>query len=146
MVARRVSLWSLLAGSLSILVCSVIDHPVCRLVLAVATMAFPPALIALGALRRGRLGRLLAPLLFFAFLLQGCVIAMIVLSAGGDAGAGWLGLPPATAVMICGLWLLALLLVSLLFAWDFDRFGPGEDDLRRLRRFAERRTELRDGD
>jgi hypothetical protein len=146
MIARRVSLSVLLAGSLAILICSVIDHPVSRVAFAVTTMAFPPALIALGALRRGRLGGLAVPLLLFAILLQGCVLAMLVLSAGADSESRWLGLPPATAVMLYGLWLFTLVLVSLLFAWDFDRFAPGEEDLRRIRRIAERRADRTDGD
>lgn len=146
MVVRRVALSAVLVGSLAMLVCVIVDHPVAATLFALTATAFPPALIALGAARRSRLGRLAVPLLLLVLLLEGCVVAMLLLSGQGEIDARWLGLPPATAVMLYGLWLLPLLVVSLLFAWDFRRFGVDDRDLRRLRQLSRARRDRRAGD
>jgi hypothetical protein len=112
-----------------------IDHPMAEVTLAVTSLAFPPALVALGAKRRGRIGKLALPLLLLLVLLEGGGLATILLS-GQEAG-GWLGLSASTAVMLLALGLAPLLLVPLFFAGDFDRFGPSTEDLRRLREKAE---------
>ena len=89
-------------------------------------MMFIPALIALGASRRGRLGVLTMPLLLFGLYLVLCLTAMLLLSAEPEAESWWLGLPPATLLMLAGLWLAPLPAVSLGYAWYFQHSGLGE--------------------
>jgi hypothetical protein len=125
----------ILLGSCSVvaLACLLVNHPAAPVVFGVAAFAFPPILIALGAARRGRIGPLAIPLLLIAVLLEGSVAVMLLLSGAGESGKLWLGLPPATAVLLYGLWLSPLLAVSFVYAWHFGRFGPREEDLRRIR-------------
>lgn len=50
----------------------------------------------------------------------------------GGAGGLWLGLPPATAAMVYGLWIVPLFLATLPYALHFDRFTLTEEQLARL--------------
>jgi hypothetical protein len=124
-VAHRAAIVALSICSSIALLCCFIDHPAAAALFGFSGLALIPALIALGAARRGRLGSLAAPLAILALLLAGSFTAMLVLPG-----------TVATAVMLVGLWLLPLLLVSFLFAWDFRRFGLCDEDLRRLRKIA----------
>ena len=104
------------------------------LLFAALAMAVPVALIALGAQRRGRLGPLLWPLVALLMILEGCVFAMLWLR-GSVLTAPWIGgLPLAAAVQFYGLFLAPMALVSLAYAWTFDRFGLRQEDLDDLRR------------
>lgn len=139
-MTRRVTLLLLAACSVLTLVCPFIDHPAAGVAFGLAVLAFPALLIALGAVRRGHLGLLAAPLLLLTLLLEGGFIAMLVLSGRPDPAGWWLGLPPSTVVMLLGLWLVPLVLVSLVYAWHFERFGLTNRDLRRIRECARRRV------
>jgi hypothetical protein len=92
---------------------------------------FPVALIALGAVRRGRLGALGLPLALLWLLLAGGLAAILALPAGGPDVAG---LPLATALMIFVLVPVPLLGLGLLYALSFGRLGVREEDLDRMRR------------
>ena len=97
--------------------------------------------IALGAQQRGRLGPLFGPLVALLLVLQACVVAMLWLR-GQILEAPWLGgLPLAAAVQVYGLFLTPLGLVSLAYAWTFERFGLRQEDLDDLRRRFENRPE-----
>jgi hypothetical protein len=135
---RRISLAVLVVASAVALAGVVPGTPGGSLAFGLAVMAFPPALIAFAVARRGRVGSLRVPLLLFAGLLQLCVLAMLALSGRSDDGVAWLGLPPATAVMLYGLWLAPLLFVSWIHARHFDRAGLTEEDLLRLQELARR--------
>lgn len=143
-LAHRLALALLTVGSLLILACLLVDHPAAPAVFVVSVLLFAPALVALGAARGGRIGRLALPLLLFALWLVGCGVAMLLLPGG--AGAGWFGLPWPTVVMLFGLGFAPLIVVSLVYAWDFRRFGLRETDLRRLRGLARREDGRSPGD
>jgi hypothetical protein len=140
MVIRRVTLLLLALCSVLALACPFLDHPAAGVIFGLAVLAFPALLIALGAVRHGRIGFLIVPLLLLTLLLEGGFILMLVLSGRPDPAGWWLGLPPATVVMFLGLWLVPLVLVSLVYAWHFERFGLTEGDLRRIRDHARRRV------
>jgi hypothetical protein len=137
-MVRNAALGLLTLASLVAFVALLVPHPASGLVFASASLLLPPALVALGASRRGRLGPLGPALLLFALFLQLLLAAMILLSGRAEAEGLWLGLPPAGAVLLYGLGLLPLLLVSFGFAWHFGGSGPGEEELRRLRALARR--------
>jgi hypothetical protein len=139
--AHRLALLVLGSCSIIALVCLLVDHPAGPVMFGVAGFAFPPALIAIGAARDGRIGTLAVPLLLITLLLEGCALGMLLLSDGAGPDEFWLGLPRATAIMLYGLWLSPLLLVSLVYAWHFERFGLRAEDLRRLRRLSRRNGE-----
>jgi hypothetical protein len=145
-MARHATLALLALASSAMILALVVPHPASGVVFASASLLFPPALAALGALRRGRLGSLVLPLLALGALLQALLAALLLLSGRPWTGTLWLGLPPAGALLVYGLGLAPLVLVSLLFAWHAPRFGPSEEQLRRLRRLSARRGETPDGE
>ena len=138
-MAGRLALVFLAVSSPLILLTSVVGTTAGEVLFALLGMAFPVALIVLGAHRRGRLGPLRWPLGALVLILEGCVAAMLALR-GHILDAPWLGgLPLATAVQVYGLFLSPLLLVSLAYAWTFDDSGLRQDDLDELRRRFESR-------
>jgi hypothetical protein len=97
---------------------------------AFAGATFPVALIALGATRAGRLGRLgFALILLWLFLAAGLAAILSLPHGGPDVG----GLPLATVIMIFVFVPVPLLGLGLLYALTFDR-GLRPEDLERLRR------------
>ncbi len=142
-MARRASLAFLALSSPAILLTFVAGTVAGEVVFALLAAAFPVALIALGAQRRdsshlspsgGTLGPLLWPLVALVVVLEGCVIAMLVLR-GSVLTAPWFGgLPLAAAVQFYGLFLLPLGLVAFAYAWTFERFSLRQEDLDELRR------------
>ena len=100
--------------------------------------AFPVALIALGASRGGRLERLTGPLALFGILLTVGLLAVLGLPHGGP---DVFGLPAATAIMIFVLVPVPLLGLGWLYAALFDRHGLREEDLDRMRRLRQSRSE-----
>ncbi len=103
-----------------------------------AGATFPVALIALGASRGGQIGRLVAPVLLLGILLALGLAAVLALPHGGP---DVLGLPAATAVMIFVLVPIPLLGLGWLYAALFDRHGLREEDLERMRRLRDSRSE-----
>ncbi|RMG46569.1 MAG: hypothetical protein D6718_05365 [Acidobacteria bacterium] len=107
------------SASLLALVAFTVDHPLAAAAGTLAVFGFPPALIALGAARRGTLGRLRVPLAAFAFELEAVGLALVLAPGGGEPG--WFGLPAKTVLMLLGLGVVPLVVVPWLYAWDFDR-------------------------
>ncbi len=160
-MARRAALTFLALSSPAILLAFVAGTAVGEVAFALLAMAFPVALIALGAQRRGSyrsspsgasshsspsggtshssssggtIGPLLWPLVALVLVLETCVVAMLVLR-GSVLTAPWFGgLPLAAAIQFYGLFLLPLALVSFAYAWSFERFGLRQKDLDELRR------------
>lgn len=124
-MAHRAALVILSMCSSIALLCCFIDHQLAAVLFGFAGLGFIPALIALGAARRGKLGALAAPVMILTLILAGCFAAMLAMPGRG-----------ATFIMLVGLWLAPLLLVSFLYAWDFRRFGMRQDDLEGLRKVA----------
>jgi len=111
-----------------------------QIIFALLAMAFPVALIVLGASQKGRLGPLGLPLLALLLLQEGSVIAMIVFRDNVLNGPWVGGLPLTAAIQIYVLWLLPLLLVALAYGLTFDGFSLKEEDLARLERYTDNRS------
>ena len=103
---------------------------------AFAGATFPVALIALGAIRSGRIGRLGFALALLWLFLAGGLAAILALPEGGPDVAG---LPLATAIMIFVFVPVPLLGLGLLYALTFDR-GLRQEDLERLRELRAERS------
>lgn len=100
----------------------------------VLTPIFPVALMVLGAARKGRLGPITLPLVVVAVLLEGGLVAMLLLR-GRVAEGPWIGgLPLAANVLIYGMWIVPFAIVALTYALTYDRFTLTDDDLDRLER------------
>ena len=118
------------------LVCFWLGGRASEVVFATLAVAFPVALAAVGASRRGRLGPLAVPLVALLVILEASVLAMLALR-GRLEELPWLwGLPLPAAIELYGMWLLPLALVALAYALTFDSFTLRADDLERLRRFG----------
>lgn len=135
---RNAALAFLAAGSCVLLLGAVWPHPATEVASLVTVAAFPVALMALGASRKGALGPLRLPLGVLLVLLEAGMLAMLSLR-GSVAEAVWLGgLPLATAIQLYGIGLLPLPLVCLAYALSFDSFGLSRRELEDLRSRFER--------
>lgn len=100
--------------------------------MAIGTSALLVSLMALGAMRRGRLGWLWIPIGFtFAVLAGGFCLALSMGPAAADSDL-WLGLPPAAAVVLYGVGILPFLAVPAAYALSFDEMTLSEADLARV--------------
>ncbi len=95
-----------------------------------AGVAFPLALLGLGAARSGRLGELRGAFLLFGLILAAGLLAVFGLPQGAP---DVLGLPAGTAIMIFVLVPLPLLLLGGVYAAGFDRSVLRPEDLDRVR-------------
>ncbi|MEM7049228.1 MAG: hypothetical protein AAF604_06190 [Acidobacteriota bacterium] len=118
----------------------VLGGQVAGYVFGALAVLFPVPLMALGALRRGRLGRSAWGLMALALLLGAGFAGMAVL-AGHLAEAPWVaGLPLATVWFLVSVWLAPLVLVSLVYALTFDEHGVDDATLERLRALRRRES------
>lgn len=131
---KRIALAFLALGAPLILATSLWDVEHGEVVFSFVAVAFPIALIALGAERRGTLGPLGRPLVALAVYYEACVGGMLLLRGHVGEGPWLLGLPLATAIQVYGVFVLPLLFVSFLYARTFERFGLRREDLDALRR------------
>ena len=130
---HRTLLWSLFVAAAILLLLSAVAIPGGDLLYSVLAVAYPVALIAVGARRGGRLRPLAPALVLLLLCLVGSVLAMLALRGSVADGGLWiLGLPLATTIFIWGIWLLPLVVVSLAYALTFERFTLRDEDLRRL--------------
>jgi hypothetical protein len=128
---HRLALVLLALAALAALVAFGAGIPLSPWLAAFAGASFPVALIALGAVRHGRLGSLLLPLALLWFLFAAGLAAVLALPHGGPDVAG---LPLATALMIFVLVPVPLLGLGWIYAARFDRDGLTGEDLARMRR------------
>ena len=133
---HRLTMVSLALFSFTVMACLLLGGQIASVLFVVTGIGFIPSLIFLGASRRGRIGSLGIPVALLTVLLLCCCIGMLLLSGRSGSDDWWLGLPPSAALMLYGLWLSPLLLVSLVFAWHYERFGLRPDDLRRIRELS----------
>ncbi len=92
------------------------------------------AFMALGAARRGGLGRLTLPLAgTLALLLAAFSLALLLPPPDPADPVLWLGLPPGAAVIVYGVGLLPFLLVPTAYAWSFPDQGLSEPEVARIR-------------
>lgn len=103
-------------------------------VMAIGTAALLVAIMALGAVRHGRLGRLWLPFAFVFVVLAGGFCLILALPPVDPLDpALWLGLPPRAAVVLYGIGLLPMLVVPIAYALTFDEMTLTEHDLERVR-------------
>jgi hypothetical protein len=134
-MAKRAALAFLATASPVILLTFLFGTAAGDVAFAMLAVAFPIALIALGAAGRdGRLGPLGGPLVGLVLYFAVLVAAMLALRGRVADGPWVLGLPLATAIQVYGVFLAPLVWVSLLYALTFERFGLGREDLDELRR------------
>lgn len=102
--------------------------------LAMGTSAIMVASMALGAARRGGVGRLAVPFALVFLILAGGFGAALALPPTDPADPTlWLGLPPRAAIVLYGIGLLPLLFLPLAYALTFDEMTLSEADLARVR-------------
>lgn len=131
LLARRIALVLLALAAPSSLACFCLGSPAAAWIGAFASgVIFPMALMALGAVRGGRLDRTAAPILITALVLAGGWLAVLGLPDGGPDVAG---LPAATALMIFVMVPAPLLITGLAYALTFNRLGLRPEDLERVR-------------
>ena len=135
-MAQRLALVFLAAAALLILVLSVLGGELAAVGFAALAMAYPFALMALGAGRDGRLGGAALPIAVLLVMIELSLVFMLVFRGRVVDGPWVAGLPLAAAFQIYGMFLLPLAVTALGFALTFRRFGVDEKDLERLRELA----------
>ncbi len=144
MLGRFILLF-LAASSTLILMSFFWSSPVAEVVFVVLAMAMPVALMALGAMRDGRLGGRAVPLAVLLVWLEGCAIAILLLD-GGTVTQPWIGgLPLSAALQVYGLGVGSLLFVVLAYALTFEASGLTDEDLAALRRRAKEAEDIGNG-
>lgn len=130
-MAHRCALALLVAASVAALLAFCVGGTMGLWLAVLAGALFPVSLIALGAARDGRLGRLVVPILILGLVLAaGLALAVFLPEGGPDV----LGLPLGTALMIFVVVPVPLLLTCLAYAFTFDRLGLRPEDLDRVRK------------
>lgn len=103
-------------------------------VFALATVAFPPALVWIAVARR-RPGRtLVVALAALLLLLESATVGVLAWRDPARLDRWLMGLPPAGLALLLGLWLLPFSLTTWAHIATFDPVGLRPDDLDALRR------------
>ena len=124
------------ALALAILIAQLVGGPRAEIAFAFLAAVFPVALMLLGLQKKGRLGRGVWPVALLATLLVLSVAGMLFFRGQVLGAPRLLGLPPAAAIQILGLFFLPLVVVALGFAWSFRGFAPNRRELDELRSAA----------
>lgn len=115
-------------------------------VMAFSIAAMLVSTMAIGAARRGRLGKLVLPFAFvFVVLAGGFGVVLALPPADPLDPALWLGVPPRAAVILFGIGLLPLFAVPIAYALTFDEMTLSQADLDRVRAAARALREARGG-
>ena len=101
--------------------------------LALGGVASILSLMALGAARDRRLGRLLPVFVVAALVVGGGFAALLVLPPAGPGDPLLLGLPLRAAILLYGVGLLPTILIPVAYALTFEQTLT-DDDLERVRR------------
>lgn len=101
---------------------------------AALAMAFPVALITVGASRGGRLGPLAVPLFGLLVVFEVGVVWLFALRGRVLEAPDVFGLPLGLAIQLVGLFLVPLVLTTVVYIRTFDRHGLRAEDLEILRR------------
>lgn len=104
--------------------------------MSLGTAAIMVASMALGAARRGGVGRLALPFAATFVILAGGFAAAMLLPAEGPGSPLFLGLPLRAAIVLVGIGLVPLLFLPVAYALTFDEMTLSEADLERVRRAA----------
>ncbi len=130
-MAKKAALGATGSAAILILVSFLQDAAWARWTFGLLAMAFPVLLMIIGAAGKGGLKPLSRILALLWIVLTACLCAMMLLSGADQPRL--LGLPVSGAILLFGIWLAPLALVSLGYAWTFERFGVQEEDLERIR-------------
>jgi len=129
---RKVALAIVALAPLVVLPCLGSPALPAQVALALALAALPPALVALGAARGGRLDGILRWACVGLFLLLAAgLLALIALHEHPQAL--FAGVPAALLVLLGGLWGAPIVLVLWVYTARFGAFGIRGADLERLR-------------
>ncbi|HYJ80068.1 MAG TPA: hypothetical protein VEW03_10725 [Longimicrobiaceae bacterium] len=96
--------------------------------------------MALGAVRRGGVGRLKLPFAFVFVVLAGGFAAVMLMPPEAPGDPLFLGLPARAAIVLIGIGLLPLLVLPVAYALTFDEMTLSDDDLARVRAAARELT------
>ena len=132
-MAKRLALAFLAGAALLILVGSLVGGRLAAVAFAFLVMAYPVALMTLGAARGQRLGAAALPIGVLLAILELSLLVMLLFRDRVVDGPWAGGLPLAAAVQLYGVFLLPLAVTALGFAFCFHQFGVSESDLERLR-------------
>jgi hypothetical protein len=141
-MARPSALFALLAGTLAIAAAygSAFlpgDPPAWSpWAMGIGTAVVMVASMALGAARRGGIGRLKLPFAFTFLVLAGGFCAVLALPPEAPGAPLFLGLPLRAAIVLLGIGLLPLLVLPVAYALTFDEMTLSEEDLEKVRRAA----------
>lgn len=141
-MAKRYALLALLAGTLMIAAAYVASlFPVDQAgwpawSMGIGTAMVMVAAMALGAARKGGVGRLKLPFAFTFLVLAGGFCAVLAMPAEAAGAPLFLGLPQRAAIVLLGIGVLPLLVLPVAYALTFDEMTLSDDDLERVRRAA----------
>lgn len=127
---KGLALGFLTGASLLILGVFFVEFPGRSWLFAVLVMGFPIALVTLGVVRQGRLGRLRIPLLILLAMLQGGVLGVLVFSGSGRTGL--YGLPLSLHFLLLLVWLGPLCVTTTVYAATFSELGIDDGVLERV--------------
>ena len=136
MTAGRALVLGLAVAAAAILAFSLVGGQLAAVGFTAVAAAFPFALMALGAARRGRLGRAAVPIAVAFVLVELAMLGMLALRGRVLEGPWLAGLPLAAALQLYGIFLLPLAVIALGFGLTFRRLEVDEEELERLRRLA----------
>ena len=111
--------------------------------MGIGTATVMVASMALGAARKGGVGRLKLPFAFTFLVLAGGFCAVLALPPEPVGAPLYLGLPLRAAIVLVGIGLLPLFVLPVAYALTFDEMTLSQEDLERVRAAALR---LRAGD
>lgn len=141
-MSKRSSLLALLAGTLMIAAAYAStllpgDPPAWSAwAMGIGTATVMVASMALGAVRKGGVGRLKLPFAFTFVVLAGGFCAVLALPAEPVGAPLFLGLPLRAAIVLIGIGLLPLFVLPVAYALTFDEMTLSEEDLARVRAAA----------
>ena len=135
-MAQRLALVVLAAAALLILGLSFVGGAFGPIGFAILAVAFPFALMTLGAAQRGRLGGAVVPIMLALAIIELSLVVMLAFRGRVPDGPWIGGLPLAAAFQIYGIFLVPLAITALGFALTFRRFDVDEKELERLRKLA----------
>ena len=136
-MAKRLSLIALAVFSPLVLTCFFVEAAWSVGLFALLSMAYPVALMALGASKAGSLGPI-GPYLA-ALLAWLCAVALLLVRPPAFlAGVTFFGAPWSAALMLLGLWVVPMAWTTFAYVRTFSSFGLRAEDLARIRRGPKR--------
>jgi hypothetical protein len=133
-MAKQIALSFMGIASVLMLVIFFFEWSLGPIVFGVLVMAFPTAMIAAGASRKGKLGVVTIPALVLGVILVGGTIWMYLLRGQVETAGWFLGFPLSAAVQFYLVFLVPYFVMAIGYTLTFDSYGIREEDLADLRR------------